>query len=144
MGGTIYINGRPKDDEVFRRITGYVEQNDIHDPHATVREGLLFSARMVRDVQVHCCPCFLATPVRVLCRGLQRMEHPLPDPDLRVYVNDVLHMLELEDVADILVGDADTGLPVGEKKRYTIGVELVTNPSVLFLGPYTWCQCHGV
>jgi ATP-binding cassette, subfamily G (WHITE), member 2, SNQ2 len=49
-------------------------------------------------------------------------------------------MLELEDVADVLVGSNTSGLPVGEKKRYTIGVELVTNPSVLFLGESTHAQ----
>ena len=45
--GDILVNGVPKNDEVFRRLTGYVEQNDIHDPNTTVREGLLFSAKMV-------------------------------------------------------------------------------------------------
>jgi ABC-type multidrug transport system ATPase subunit len=39
-----------------------------------------------------------------------------------------------------LVGSSDNGLPVGERKRYTIGVELVTNPSVLFLGESTHAQ----
>ena len=62
------------------------------------------------------------------------MHNPLPDAELRAYVNDIIHMLELEDVADVLVGTGENGLPVGERKRYTIGVELVTNPSVLFLG----------
>jgi ABC-type multidrug transport system ATPase subunit len=47
ISGDILVNGQPKEDERFRRLTGYVEQNDIHDPHSTVREGLLFSARMV-------------------------------------------------------------------------------------------------
>ena len=36
----------------------------------------------------------------------------------------------------MLVGSSGGGLPVGEKKRYTIGVELITNPSVLFLGEF--------
>jgi hypothetical protein len=46
--GTITVNGRPKDDDSFRKLVGYVEQNDIHDPFTTVREGLLFAARLVR------------------------------------------------------------------------------------------------
>jgi ABC-type nitrate/sulfonate/bicarbonate transport system ATPase subunit len=46
--GTISVNGQPKNDEMFRRITGYVEQNDIHDPYTTVREGLRFAAKLVR------------------------------------------------------------------------------------------------
>ena len=46
----------------------------------------------------------------------------------------LIHLLELDHVADWLVGMEETGIPRGERKRYTIGVELVTNPSVLFLG----------
>lgn len=45
----------------------------------------------------------------------------------------LIHVLELEHVADWLIGSEETGIPRGERKRYTIGVELVTNPSVLFL-----------
>jgi ABC-type multidrug transport system ATPase subunit len=48
--GDILVNGQPKDDNKFGKLTGYVEQNDIHDPHSTVREGLLFSARMVGSI----------------------------------------------------------------------------------------------
>ena len=43
------MNGIPKDAKIFPRVTGYVEQMDIHDPHCTVREGLTFSAKLVRD-----------------------------------------------------------------------------------------------
>jgi ABC-type multidrug transport system ATPase subunit len=46
--GDILVNGMPKNDEVFRRLVGYVEQNDIHDPFTTVREGLLFASKLVR------------------------------------------------------------------------------------------------
>lgn len=51
--GDIIVNGQPKDPKTFPRITGYVEQQDIHDPHCTVREGLMFSAKLVR-VRVCC------------------------------------------------------------------------------------------
>ena len=47
--GSILVNGIPKDAKIFPRVTGYVEQMDIHDPHCTVREGLTFSAKLVRD-----------------------------------------------------------------------------------------------
>ena len=44
--------GFPKDQNSFARISGYVEQNDIHSPQTTVREALLYSARLrlSRDV----------------------------------------------------------------------------------------------
>ena len=65
------------------------------------------------------------------------MAKALPDADLAVFVNDLIHLLELDHVADWMVGSESSGIPRGERKRYTIGVELVTNPSVLFLGMHS-------
>ena len=42
--GNIAISGYPKKQETFARISGYCEQNDIHSPHITVYESLLYSA----------------------------------------------------------------------------------------------------
>ena len=42
--GDIKISGYPKKQETFARISGYCEQNDIHSPHVTVYESLLYSA----------------------------------------------------------------------------------------------------
>ncbi|KAL2328452.1 hypothetical protein Fmac_021879 [Flemingia macrophylla] len=44
IGGNITISGYPKMQETFARVCGYCEQNDIHSPHATVYESLLYSA----------------------------------------------------------------------------------------------------
>ena len=44
VGGNITISGYPKKQETFARISGYCEQNDIHSPHVTVYESLLYSA----------------------------------------------------------------------------------------------------
>lgn len=38
------MGGHPKVQETFARISGYVEQNDIHSPQLTVLESLRFSA----------------------------------------------------------------------------------------------------
>lgn len=50
--GDIRISGYPKKQETFARISGYCEQNDIHSPHVTVYESLLYSAwlRLSTDV----------------------------------------------------------------------------------------------
>jgi ABC-type multidrug transport system ATPase subunit len=44
IDGNITISGYPKKQETFARISGYCEQNDIHSPHVTVYESLLYSA----------------------------------------------------------------------------------------------------
>ncbi|KAK9986056.1 hypothetical protein SO802_031007 [Lithocarpus litseifolius] len=41
--GNITISGYPKKQETFARICGYCEQNDIHSPHVTVYESLVYS-----------------------------------------------------------------------------------------------------
>lgn len=50
--GSISISGYPKNQATFARVTGYCEQNDIHSPHVTVYESLLYSAwlRLPSDV----------------------------------------------------------------------------------------------
>lgn len=50
MEGEILIDGRPPGAS-FQRTTAYVAQMDVHDPTATVREALVFSAllRQPRD-----------------------------------------------------------------------------------------------
>jgi ABC-type multidrug transport system ATPase subunit len=42
--GSITISGYPKKQETFARISGYCEQKDIHSPHVTVYESLIYSA----------------------------------------------------------------------------------------------------
>lgn len=44
--GDIRISGYPKVQRTFARISGYVEQNDIHSPQVTVEESLLFSSSL--------------------------------------------------------------------------------------------------
>ena len=42
--GEICISGYPKKQETFARISRYCEQNDIHSPHVTIHESLMYSA----------------------------------------------------------------------------------------------------
>lgn len=44
--GDIKISGYPKEQRTFARISGYVEQNDIHSPQVTVEESLWFSSSL--------------------------------------------------------------------------------------------------
>lgn len=50
--GDIKISGYLKEQRTFARISGYVEQSDIHSPQVTVMESLWFSSflRLPKEV----------------------------------------------------------------------------------------------
>ncbi|XHG06612.1 hypothetical protein AWENTII_009799 [Aspergillus wentii] len=107
--GVLQLNGGPLGAS-FARSCGFVMQQDVHEPNATVREALEFSARLRQPAHVS-------------------------DEEKLEYVEHIIHLLDLEDIADALVGEAGSGqLNVEERKRVTIGVELAARPSsLLFL-----------
>ena len=47
------------------------------------------------------------------------------------YVEEVIALLEMEDIADAIIGSAEAGLAVEQRKRVTIGVELAAKPELL-------------
>ncbi|XP_050226195.1 ABC transporter G family member 39-like [Mercurialis annua] len=107
--GTLSISGYPKNQATFARISGYCEQNDIHSPHVTVYESLLYSAwlRLSKDVD---------TETR------------------KMFVEEVMELVELNSIRDALVGlPGVNGLSTEQRKRLTIAVELVANPSIIFM-----------
>jgi ABC-type transport system involved in cytochrome c biogenesis ATPase subunit len=53
-------------------------------------------------------------------------DHPLPEQDM-------MQLLELDSIAGDMVGPKGEGLSTEQRKRLTIGVELVSNPSLVFL-----------
>ncbi|EGG16975.1 hypothetical protein DFA_07956 [Cavenderia fasciculata] len=107
--GVAHLNGKPLGID-FERITGYVEQMDVFNPNLTVREALRFSAKMRQDPSI-------------------------PLSEKFKYVEDVLEMMEMKHLGDALVGDLESGvgISVEERKRLTIGTELVAKPHILFL-----------
>eukprot|EP00850_Spirogloea_muscicola_P018226 SM000165S02187 [mRNA] locus=s165:830:10558:+ [translate_table: standard] len=107
--GDVRVSGYPKKRETFARIAGYCEQNDIHSPQVTVRESLKFSA-------------WLRLPADV-------------DVELReAFVDEVMDLVELTPLRDALVGrPGQSGLSTEQRKRLTIAVELVANPSIIFM-----------
>jgi ABC-type multidrug transport system permease subunit/ABC-type multidrug transport system ATPase subunit len=103
--GEILVDGRPLPVS-FQRSAGYCEQLDVHEPFATVREALEFSA-------------------------LLRQPRQVPREEKLKYVDTIIDLLELHDLADTLIGRPGAGLTVEGRKRVTIGVELVAKPSIL-------------
>lgn len=107
--GSITISGYPKKQETFARISGYCEQTDIHSPFVTVYESLVYSA-------------WLRLPAEV-------------DKELRkTFVEEVMDLVELNNLRQALVGlPGVNGLSTEQRKRLTIAVELVANPSIIFM-----------
>ncbi|PTU20673.1 hypothetical protein P175DRAFT_0458220 [Aspergillus ochraceoroseus IBT 24754] len=103
--GSIMVDGRPLP-LTFQRSAGYCEQLDVHEPFATVREALEFSA-------------------------LLRQPRTTSKEEKLKYVETIIDLLELNDLADTLIGTVGNGLSVEQRKRVTIGVELVAKPSIL-------------
>ncbi|PLW16757.1 hypothetical protein PCANC_12310 [Puccinia coronata f. sp. avenae] len=103
--GDISIGGR-KPGASFQRGTGYCEQQDVHDWTATIREAMRFSA-------------YLRQPYHVSVE------------EKNAYVEEVIQLLELEDLADAMIGFPGFGLGVEARKRLTIGVELAARPELL-------------
>ncbi|PHH74283.1 hypothetical protein CDD80_3183 [Ophiocordyceps camponoti-rufipedis] len=88
------------------RVAAYAEQQPLDEPTQTVREALRFSADLRQR------------------RGIGQAER-------HAYVEHVLVMLEMEALADCIIGQ---GLTVEERKRVSIGVELAARPErLLFL-----------
>lgn len=108
--GEVRLNGFLQDPITFRRCSGYVEQFDVQSAQLTVRETVLFSARLRLDPAV-------AT-----------------DEEQESFADQVLRTLELTDIADSLVGsDDEGGISFEQRKRLSIAVELAASPSIIFL-----------
>ncbi|XP_066548887.1 broad substrate specificity ATP-binding cassette transporter ABCG2 [Amia ocellicauda] len=94
----------------IRLRSAYVVQDDILMGTLTVRENLQFSASL----------------------RLSRREFSTDEKTLKV--NAVIRELGLQDCADTKIGtEFIRGVSGGEKKRCSIGMELITSPSLLFL-----------
>eukprot|EP01018_Ginkgo_biloba_P026506 Gb_37007 [translate_table: standard] len=107
--GSIAISGHPKKQETFARISGYCEQTDIHSPHVTVYESLVYSAWLRLPSEVN-------TETR------------------KMFVEEVMELVELDNLREALVGFPGVdGLSTEQRKRLTIAVELVANPSIIFM-----------
>ncbi|KAK4133588.1 hypothetical protein BT67DRAFT_54561 [Trichocladium antarcticum] len=101
VDGSMMVDGKALAGD-FQRSTGFVEQMDLHEDSATVREAIEFSA-------------------------LLRQDRRTPRQDKLDYVDTVLDLLELHEIQDAII----SSLGIEHKKRLTIGVELAARPSLL-------------
>lgn len=106
QAGTTTFNGQQGVHSVRH---AYVMQQDILLPTLTVRETLRYSANL-------------------------RLPPPTTEEERMRIVEEVILELGLKDCADTRIGNSQhRGCSGGEKRRVSIGVQLLANPSILFL-----------
>ena len=103
--GDFLVDGRPLP-KSFQRATGFAEQSDVHEPTATVREALRFSA-------------------------LLRQPKEVPVEEKYEYCERIIDLLEMRSIAGATIGQIGEGLNQEQRKRVTIGVELASKPELL-------------
>ncbi|PIA26834.1 hypothetical protein AQUCO_08700012v1 [Aquilegia coerulea] len=109
MTGLILINGKVESLQSYKKIIGFVPQDDIVHGNLTVEENLWFSARC-------------------------RLSADMSKPDKVLVVERVIESLGLQAVRDSIVGTVEKrGISGGQRKRVNVGIEMVMEPSLLIL-----------
>lgn len=107
VSGQVLVSHRPMDVNQFRRSSGYVTQEDALFPSLTVRETLMYSA-------------MLRLP------GGRKVA--------AARVAELMKELGLDHIADSRIGGGSNhGISGGERRRVSIGVDLVHDPAVILI-----------
>ncbi|KAF4142448.1 ABC-2 type transporter [Phytophthora infestans] len=106
--GEIMLNGQPWSDDT-KRLASYVMQDDLFYQTITVKEHLVFQARL-------------------------RMGKTYTEQQYMKRVDEVMEQLGLMKCRDTLIGGISLrGISGGERKRLSFATEILTNPSILFV-----------
>ncbi|XP_076913677.1 ABC transporter G family member 9-like [Bidens hawaiensis] len=108
LSGSITYNNKPFSSTI-NRSTGFVTQDDVLYPHLTVTETLVFTA-------------------------LLRLPNTLTTQQKTTLAEDIIEQLGLTRCKSSVIGGPRLrGVSGGERKRVSIGQEMLINPSLLFL-----------
>ena len=107
IDGQIRLNNQDINIDTFNSIASYVMQDDILEPVMTPAEVLLFTAKLKLD------------------ESLEKIEEK---------VFNMIKQLNLLKCKDTQIGsELVRGVSGGERKRTSIGVELISDPDIIFL-----------
>ncbi|KAI9102428.1 hypothetical protein DFS34DRAFT_390951 [Phlyctochytrium arcticum] len=107
--GKLFINNTEAEMHTYKKIIGYVPQEDIMLRELTVRENILHAARV-------------------------KLPTSWTKAETEAYTDAVVDALNLTGVRHNLIGDETTrGVSGGQRKRVNIGLELAAVPLALFL-----------
>ncbi|KAK1285418.1 ABC transporter G family member 6 [Acorus calamus] len=109
LGGRVTLNGEPLESRMLKVISAYVMQDDLLFPMLTVEETLLFSAEF-------------------------RLPRSLSSSKKKARVQTLIDQLGLRSAAKTIIGDeGHRGVSGGERRRVSIGIDIIHDPIILFL-----------
>ncbi|GMI65833.1 ATP-binding cassette G2 [Hibiscus trionum] len=109
LKGTLTLNGEVLESRLLRVISAYVMQDDLLFPMLTVEETLMFSAEF-------------------------RLPRSLSKTKKKARVQVLIDQLGLRNAAKTVIGDeGHRGVSGGERRRVSIGIDIIHDPIVLFL-----------
>ncbi|KAK7245213.1 hypothetical protein RIF29_40048 [Crotalaria pallida] len=109
LKGTVTLNGDVVDSSLLKVISAYVMQDDLLFPMLTVEETLMFSAEF-------------------------RLPRSLSKSKKKARVQALIDQLGLRNAATTVIGDeGHRGVSGGERRRVSIGIDIIHDPIILFL-----------
>ncbi|KAM0891201.1 hypothetical protein ACQ4PT_026526 [Festuca glaucescens] len=109
LRGAVTLNGDALDSRLLRVISAYVMQDDLLHPMLTVAETLMYSAEF-------------------------RLPRSLSTSKKRSRVQALIEQLGLGAAANTIIGDEGSrGVSGGERRRVSIGIDIIHDPIILFL-----------
>ncbi|ERM95954.1 ABC transporter G family member 17 [Amborella trichopoda] len=109
LEGSVSINGRPVTTSYMKKVSSYVMQEDQLFPMLTVFETFMFAAEV-------------------------RLPPSVSRSEKRRRVHELLDQLGLQSAAHTYIGDEGRrGVSGGERRRVSIGIDIIHKPSLLFL-----------
>eukprot|EP01136_Pigoraptor_vietnamica_P030875 Opistho-1_new@90685 len=107
--GQLLVNGTVLDPRKFKMIFNMIPQDDVLFSALTPRETLTYTAEL-------------------------RLPSDMPAWEKKARVDGLINDLYITRCADTIIGDENTrGISGGQRKRVSIAMELITNPSILFV-----------
>ncbi|CAJ2632708.1 unnamed protein product [Trifolium pratense] len=109
LRGTVTLNGEVLESSLQKVISAYVMQDDLLFPMLTVEETLMFSAEF-------------------------RLPRSLSKSKKKARVQALIDQLGLQRAANTVIGDeGHRGVSGGERRRVSIGTDIIHDPIILFL-----------
>ncbi|CAF2094736.1 unnamed protein product [Brassica napus] len=109
LKGTVKLNGETLQSRTLKVISAYVMQDDLLFPMLTVEETLMFAAEF-------------------------RLPRSLPKSKKKLRVQALIEQLGIKNAAKTIIGDeGHRGISGGERRRVSIGIDIIHDPILLFL-----------